>query len=306
MSSRARRAVAMLVQENITESVLRVIAPAPCLLLRSAMAMCREIETLGSAPSTSPTSRGTEKEKEKETKEKETESAMGVGTRPSIAAYNLIGRSDLAANLQHQLLQQQQELQEDHTHHITTDGAIHDVDGTLHLLRASKLRFSRDRRMNEVVRLLTSDKPNRIVVVRQPEDSDHDVETRKQSQLELECRRSTALPLARGMLTLSVDNPERLMHEVLPMPTISLLGRVPPSTATLQLDLTANGLPPTYLDWVRFHNGVAAGLRCAPRVDDDQISPASITTARDQETQDEFTRTCENFFYSLLCPILSF
>ena len=151
--------------------------------------------------------------------------------------------------------------------------------------------FQGDRRMNEVIRLLTSNKPNRIIVIRQPEDSDHDVETRKQSQLELECRRSTALPLARGMLTLSVDSPERLMHEVLPMPTISLLGRVPPSTATLQLDLTTNGLPPTYLDWVRFHNGVAAGLRCAPRVDNDQISPASITTARDQETQDEFTRT---------------
>ena len=162
MSSLARRAVAMLVQENITESVLRVIAPAPCLLLRSAMALCREIETLGSAPSTSSTplssARGgteTEKEKERERGERErgekteTESAhvqLGEGTRrPSIAAYNLIGRSDLAANLQHQFLQQQQELQEDqHTPHMTTDGAasMHDVDGTLHLLHTSKLRFS--------------------------------------------------------------------------------------------------------------------------------------------------------------------
>ena len=164
MSSLARRAVAMLVQENITESVLRVIAPAPCLLLRSAMALCREIETLGSAPSTSSTplssARGgtetaTASEKEREGGERErgekteTESAhvqLGEGTRrPSIAAYNLIGRSDLAANLQHQFLQQQQELQEDqHTPHMTTDGAasMHDVDGTLHLLHTSKLRFS--------------------------------------------------------------------------------------------------------------------------------------------------------------------
>jgi hypothetical protein len=134
------------------------------------------------------------------------------------------------------------------------------------------------------------------VIDRNPEDSDHDIERRKQHQLELLVRRTTALPLGRGMLTLSVDGHDgghgghgghgSLMHDVLPMPPINLSGRVPPSTATIQLDLTQNGLPLNCMEWVRFHNGVAAGLRIAPRVEEEEEEEGKEGVEGVEETED--------------------
>ena len=117
---------------------------------------------------------------------------------------------------------------------------------------------------------------------RQPRRQRPHVERKKQSTLLLLCRRTAALPLGRGMLTLRIDGNERLMHEVLPMPTINLSGRGPPSTATIQLDATSNNLPTNFMEWMRFHNGVAAGLQVSPRVDIDDNT--------DQSAVDDLTR----------------
>ena len=59
--------------------------------------------------------------------------------------------------------------------------------------------------------------------------------------------------------------------------------QVPPSNATIQLDAVSNNLPTNFMEWVRFHNGVAAGLRVSPRVDVDDDT--------DQSAVDDLTRT---------------
>jgi hypothetical protein len=89
-------------------------------------------------------------------------------TTQSMAAYTLIGRPDLAANLEQ--VAESEGYSSFRSRNLSSSSGQRDTDGTLRLLLTSRLRFSRDRRLEEVVRLLTSDKPNRIVVVRQPED----------------------------------------------------------------------------------------------------------------------------------------
>ena len=92
-----------------------------------------------------------------------------------------------------------------------------------------------------------------------PGDSiiDHDYERSKQERLMLLCRRSIALPVGRGMLTLGTHN--MLSAEQLLIPNIVLNGRVPPAMGTLALDMSS--CPANFRVWPEFHNGVAAGLR---------------------------------------------
>jgi anaphase-promoting complex subunit 1 len=62
------------------------------------------------------------------------------------------------------------------------------------------------------------------------------------------------------MLTLSSLEP--LMAESLPIPPVSLSGRVPPGNSIVHLDTSA---APTQLTlWPDFHNGTAAALRVGP------------------------------------------
>jgi anaphase-promoting complex subunit 1 len=50
-----------------------------------------------------------------------------------------------------------------------------------------------------------------------------------------------------------------LLAEPLPIPGLSLTGRIPPTNATISLDASAT--PAEFSVWPQFHNGVAAGLR---------------------------------------------
>ena len=248
---RARQAVVALVNHGITKKTLRIIAPAPALLLCSALALCREggassmlmsstngsllsptnnnSSNTASSSSTTTNTANTTNNNTNTTNNNSNSNSNGNRWIPSVEAFTLIGRPDLAANLE-SIAEHSSISQSLSTTSLTrsgsADGITSDSDGTSRLLSLSSLRFGRDRRMQEVIRLLISSRPNRVVVDRQPEDSDHDVERKKQSTLLLLCRRTAALPLGRGMLTLSIDGNERLMHEVLPMPTINLSGRV--------------------------------------------------------------------------------
>lgn len=97
-------------------------------------------------------------------------------------------------------------------------------------------------------------------VDRPAELSDVDLVARQQAKLLLLCKRALATPVARGMLTLGTLRP--LLAEPLPVPTMCLAGRVPPSNAIVTLDTSA--YTPDLSIWPDFHNGVAAGLRLAP------------------------------------------
>lgn len=61
---------------------------------------------------------------------------------------------------------------------------------------------------------------------------------------------------------LTIASAEPLMAEKLPIPILSVQGRVPPANSLLTLDnLTDNAAT-----WPEFHNGTAAALRVGPKV----------------------------------------
>lgn len=130
-------------------------------------------------------------------------------------------------------------------------------DGLMPLEMYSSMLFPSDKRMREAVRSLRSSRAILLRVQRSPEVSDHDFEHVKQEKLLLLCRGTLANSVGRGMLTLGTTQP--VLAEAFPIPDLCLKGRVPPTNASLALDL--NGAPPNMTMWPEFHNGVAAGLR---------------------------------------------
>jgi hypothetical protein len=132
-----------------------------------------------------------------------------------------------------------------------------DRDGVAQLEITSSMLFPHDNRLREVGRLLRSSRPVYLHVPRAIEVSDHDYERKKQEKLLLSSRRTLALPVGRGMLT--IGNLKPVPAEPLPVPELCLAGRVPPTDATLALDTSE--CPTDLKVWPEFHNGVAAGLR---------------------------------------------
>lgn len=147
-----------------------------------------------------------------------------------------------------------------------------DKDGVSQLEVTSSMLFPDDNRLREVGRLLRSSRPIYLHVARAIEVSDHDYEKKKQEKLLLSSRRTLALPIGRGMLTMG--NLKPVPAEPLPVPELCLAGRVPPTDATLALD--TSDCPVDLKVWPEFHNGVAAGLRL-PQNDKGGRSVSTIT-----------------------------
>ena len=97
----------------------------------------------------------------------------------------------------------------------------------------------------------------RLVLDRHADTSDADLAAEQQNALKHLCARAMALPVARGMFTMSVTRP--LLTETLPIPELVLAARLPPNDAIVKLDMSAYTEDTTY--WPQFHNGVAAALR---------------------------------------------
>ncbi len=171
------------------------------------------------------------------------------------AAFDLVGRNDLAEFLS----RSQRESPHGGPANDVDDASSEDPDndGLVALEDYSSMVFPDDNRVREAARLLRSSRPVFLRVPRPVELSDHDYERSKQERLLLLCRRSIALSLGRGALTLgthSVPSAEQLL-----VPNIVLAGRVPPANGTLALDMAS--CPANFRVWPEFHNGVAAGLR---------------------------------------------
>ncbi|XP_014679973.1 PREDICTED: anaphase-promoting complex subunit 1-like, partial [Priapulus caudatus] len=126
---------------------------------------------------------------------------------------------------------------------------------------ALKLQFGEDLRVAEVRKLLQSARPVKVTLVQRPEVSDHEFIEEQERHLLSICQRTMALPLGRGMFTLSTSTP--IVTETLPVPKLCLTGRAPPRNTTV--DLTHIDVPANMNAWPLFHNGVAAGLRIQPQ-----------------------------------------
>ncbi len=165
---------------------------------------------------------------------------------------------------------------------ISSDG-LYDVE-----LESVK-RFTDDDRLHEVCRMLTSSRPVYLKIDKPAELSELEYRHKQQLRLLVLFRRSFATCLGRGMITM--DSLEPLVAEALPIPPLSLSGRVPPNNTVVPLEtlvISVNFLSFVHLSlivckccpflragsstanadmvmWPEFHNGVAAALRVERR-----------------------------------------
>lgn len=146
------------------------------------------------------------------------------------------------------------------------DDKAHEVsDGLEELILSSRQLFPVDQRMKEVARLIRSNRPLCLKLEKTSDVSDQDYVLQQQARLLLLCKRSMALPVARGMITLgSFDLNMAQSHAwQLRVPELPLAGRTPPTNATVSLDVSGYAKELTF--WPQFHNGCAAGLRLPAR-----------------------------------------
>lgn len=189
----------------------------------------------------------------------------------STEAFYLIGRNDLATQQkmtvdQTSVLFQHVPSFDNHSREIDESSVSNqdqshdnnkDADGLGMFENYAALRFGQDRRAKEVRRMLCSSKLMCLRVPRAPETSDHDYLAQQHVALLLRAQRAMALPVGRGMVTIS--SIYALPTEGLPIPKLVLSGRVPPTNASISLD--AANTPTDLTNWPSFHNGVAAGLQ---------------------------------------------
>ncbi|XP_013161893.1 PREDICTED: anaphase-promoting complex subunit 1-like [Papilio xuthus] len=121
------------------------------------------------------------------------------------------------------------------------------------------LLYPRDHRMTEVFRLLQSSIPATINLTQRPEVSDHDFIEEQEKFLYAITTRTTALPVARGMVTLRTV-PAGATEPARPA-RLCVTGRGPPPRCHA---VTLSDTAPAALLWPSFHNGAAAGLALVP------------------------------------------
>ncbi|GMF32759.1 unnamed protein product [Phytophthora fragariaefolia] len=136
-----------------------------------------------------------------------------------------------------------------------------DCDGLEEIISRSQPLFPADQRMKEVARLLRSSRPLCLKLEKTPDLSDLDYAQQQQARLLLLCKRSMALSVARGMVTLGSFDVSTAQTQIwrLRIPALPLSGRKPPTNATVELDLSGYAKELTH--WPQFHNGCATGLR---------------------------------------------
>ncbi|GMF12354.1 unnamed protein product [Phytophthora lilii] len=143
----------------------------------------------------------------------------------------------------------------------TEDESRDDCDGLEEIISRSQPLFPFDQRMKEVARLLRSSRPLCLKLEKTPDLSDLDYAQQQQARLLLLCKRSMALSVARGMVTLGSFDVSTAQTQIwrLRIPALPLAGRKPPTNAVVELDLSGYAKELTY--WPQFHNGCATGLR---------------------------------------------
>ncbi|GLD95101.1 hypothetical protein PINS_up003726 [Pythium insidiosum] len=147
---------------------------------------------------------------------------------------------------------------EDRSHCPATDGLTEMVSTCQHL-------FPHDQRLKEVARLLRSSRPLCLKLEKTPDMTDQDFVAQQQARLLLLCKRSMALSVARGMVTLGTLDASSVETHAwhLGIPALPLAGRTPPTNAIVALDVSGYAKELTH--WPQFHNGCATALRLPTR-----------------------------------------
>ena len=141
-----------------------------------------------------------------------------------------------------------------------------DADGTLLTLSLASFRFGSDLRLKQVRHLLRSTRLVSLALTRdriteiEASNGSLDLQLEYQARLLLLARRILALPIARGMFTLSSFTPP--VTTPFPIPPLTLSARLHPKPSVVELEATH--LSFDFLDWPSFHNAAAAALRIRP------------------------------------------
>ncbi|KAH8830535.1 hypothetical protein DL96DRAFT_1668350 [Flagelloscypha sp. PMI_526] len=128
----------------------------------------------------------------------------------------------------------------------------------------SQARFSTDKRLEEVARLLNSSVQAVLRTPERPELSEHDQIREYQALVTRSADRTLALPFGRAMFTFGTVN--TLTREAYAIPKFEFSVRIQPQGITLSAE--PGKVPPEAIQWGDFHNGVAAALRISPKVQD--------------------------------------
>ncbi|KAF8885664.1 hypothetical protein BD779DRAFT_1533052 [Infundibulicybe gibba] len=140
-------------------------------------------------------------------------------------------------------------------------GEINDVTGVeLDLRDFTDIRFGQDRRLEEVARMLCSSNIPSIKIMERPELNEHDQTKEHQNQVIRIAERTLALPYGRGMFTFG--SVQHVTREAYAIPEFEYTVRIQPLNITVSPEV--GKIPQESLNWGKFHNGVAAGLRISP------------------------------------------
>ncbi|KAJ0401522.1 hypothetical protein P43SY_009382 [Pythium insidiosum] len=149
----------------------------------------------------------------------------------------------------------------------TTDETTHrpPSDGLAEMQATCQRLFPHDQRLKEVARLLRSSRPLCLKLEKTADMSDQDFVAQQQARLLLLCKRSMALSVARGMVTLGTLDASAVETHAwhLSVPALPLAGRTPPTNAVVALDVSGYAKELTH--WPQFHNGCATALRLPTR-----------------------------------------
>ncbi|KAI0566454.1 Anaphase-promoting complex subunit 1 [Gracilaria domingensis] len=147
-----------------------------------------------------------------------------------------------------------------------------DMDGDIY-----GLRFSSDRRLEEVRRILRSTDFTIMTPIHIPKEettAEFDIVAEQRFKLGVLVRKRLAAPVGRGAFTLRTFVPSDPTQS-LPVPPICLSGKL---YAQKGAKVTVSHLDPKRLQWSDFHNGVAAGLRIVAAEEENDCAAGHILT----------------------------
>lgn len=127
-------------------------------------------------------------------------------------------------------------------------------------METERLRFSFGGFIEKVRIMLDATQIPDHFMKEQPELADEDLAAEHLAQVTLLIERTLALATGRAIYAFGTHIPD--LTKVLPIETIKLAAKILPLRTVVTIDEAT--LSKEFLDWPRFHNGVAAGLRMSP------------------------------------------
>ncbi|KAI0364452.1 hypothetical protein BV20DRAFT_956236 [Pilatotrama ljubarskyi] len=135
--------------------------------------------------------------------------------------------------------------------HSKVTGVEYDLDDF------TRMRFGQDRRLEDVARMLCSANVHYVRIPTRPEASEADQLRDQQVTVHRVTERILALPLGRAVFTFG--SMHTVTKESFAIPKMEYSVRIQPSNILYTTEIMK--MPPEYISWGEFHNGVAAGLR---------------------------------------------